>query len=151
MDRRSCAAQRPCLRYDWSQRSEKGSTLKTILLADDETNLRILVRTTLDDTEYRIIEATDGTTALELARQQRPDLLILDWMMPGLDGIDVAQALRQDPVTAHIPIIMLSARGQETDKARGRSVGTSAYLVKPFSPTELRHTVKKMLEYTAHA
>ena len=151
MARRSCAAQRPCLRYDWAQSSEKGSTLKTILLADDETNLRILVRTTLDDTEYRIIEATDGTTALELARQQRPDLLILDWMMPGLDGIDVAQALRQDPVTAHIPIIMLSARGQETDKARGRSVGTSAYLVKPFSPTELRHTIKKMLEYTAHA
>ncbi len=65
--------------------------------------------------------------------------------MPGLDGIDVAQALRQDPVTAHIPIIMLTARGQETDKERGHSAGISAYLVKPFSPMELLHTVKEIL------
>jgi two-component system alkaline phosphatase synthesis response regulator PhoP len=119
--------------------------MKTILLVDDEANLRILVSTTLDEAQYRIIEATDGTAALELARQQRPDLLVLDWMMPGLNGIDVVQALRQDPVTAHIPIIMLSARGQETDKERGRSVGTSAYLVKPFSPLELLRTVEEIL------
>ena len=131
--------------------SEKGKALKTILLADDEANLRILVRTTLDDAEYCIIEAADGTTALELARQQRPDLLVLDWMMPGLNGIDVVQALRQDPVTAHIPIIMLTARGQETDKERGHSLGTSAYLVKPFSPLELLRKVQELLEYTAQA
>jgi DNA-binding response OmpR family regulator len=131
--------------------SEKGKALKTILLADDEANLRILVRTTLDDAEYCIIEAADGTTALELARRQRPDLLVLDWMMPGLNGIDVAQALRQDPVTAHIPIIMLTARGQETDKERGHSLGTSAYLVKPFSPLELLRKVEELLGYTAQA
>ena len=125
--------------------ARKGRATKTILLVDDEANLRILVSTTLDEAQYRIIEATDGTAALELARQQRPDLLVLDWMMPGLNGIDVVQALRQDPVTAHIPIIMLSARGQETDKERGRSVGTSAYLVKPFSPLELLRTVEEIL------
>jgi two-component system alkaline phosphatase synthesis response regulator PhoP len=125
--------------------AKKGRATKTILLVDDEANLRILVSTTLDDAQYRIIEATDGTAALELARQQRPDLLVLDWVMPGLNGIEVVQALRQDPVTAHIPIIMLSARGQETDKERGRSVGTSAYLVKPFSPLELLRTVEEIL------
>jgi two-component system phosphate regulon response regulator PhoB len=124
---------------------EKGRVTKTILLADDEANLRILVRTTLDVAEYLIIEATDGTTALELTRQQRPDLLVLDWMMPGLNGIDVVQALRQDPTTAHIPIIMLSARGQATDQERGRSMGISAYLVKPFSPLELLRSVQEIL------
>ncbi len=124
---------------------EKGRSTKTILLVDDEANLRILVRTTLDVAEYRIIEATDGTTALDLARQQRPDLLVLDWMMPGLNGIEVVQALRQDSTTAHIPIIMLSARGQATDQERGRSMGISAYLVKPFSPLELLRSVLEIL------
>ena len=119
--------------------------MKTILLADDETNLRILVRTTLDDGEYCILEAADGTTALELARQEHPDLLVLDWMTPGINGIDIARALRQDPVTAHIPIIMLTAKGQEMDKERGRALGTSAYLVKPFSPLELLQKVQEIL------
>jgi two-component system, OmpR family, phosphate regulon response regulator PhoB len=119
--------------------------MKTILLADDETNLRILVRTTLEDPDYCILEAADGTTALELARQQHPDLLVLDWMMPGINGIEVAKTLRQDPATAHIPIIMLTARGQETDKAQGHSLGTWAYLVKPFSPLELLQKVQEAL------
>jgi two-component system phosphate regulon response regulator PhoB len=119
--------------------------MKTILLADDEANLRILVRTTLDDPEYCILEAADGTTALELARQERPDLLVLDWMMPGINGIDVAKALRHDPTTAHIPIILLTAKGQETDKARGHSLGTHAYIVKPFSPLELLQKVQELL------
>jgi CheY-like chemotaxis protein len=66
--------------------------MKTILLADDEANLRMLVHTTLDDPQYRLLEAGDGATALNLARQERPDLLVLDWMMPGMTGIDVALA-----------------------------------------------------------
>lgn len=119
--------------------------MKTILLADDEANLRILVRTTLDDSDYHILEAADGTAALDLARRQCPDLLVLDWMMPGINGLDVARALRQDPSTAHIPIIMLTARGQETDKAQGHSLGTYAYLVKPFSPLELLQKVREAL------
>jgi two-component system alkaline phosphatase synthesis response regulator PhoP len=119
--------------------------MKTILLADDEANLRILVRTTLDDPEYCLLEAADGTTALELARKERPDLLVLDWMMPGINGLEVAKALRQDPATAHIPIIMLTAKGQEMDKERGHSLGTSAYIVKPFSPLELLQKVQEAL------
>jgi CheY-like chemotaxis protein len=134
-----------CLAHIRVRGFEKGKAVKTILLADDETNLRILVRTTLDDGEYCILEAADGTTALELARQEHPDLLVLDWMMPGINGIDIARALRQDPMTAHIPIIMLTAKSQETDKERGRALGTSAYLVKPFSPLELLQKVQEIL------
>ncbi len=119
--------------------------MKTILLADDEANLRILVRTTLDDPEYCILEAADGTAALDLVRQKQPDLLVLDWMMPGINGIELAKTLRQDPSTAHIPIILLTARGQETDKAQGHSLGAYAYLVKPFSPLELRQKVQEAL------
>jgi two-component system phosphate regulon response regulator PhoB len=119
--------------------------MKTILLADDEVNLRMLVHTTLEDPQYRILEAADGTSALELARQERPDLLVLDWMMPGLTGIEVARALRQDTNTAHIPIIMLTAKGQEKDRDQGRVLGTYAYLVKPFSPLELLEKVQEVL------
>lgn len=119
--------------------------MKLILLADDEANVRTLVRTTLDDPQYRILEAANGTTALDLARKEHPDLLVLDWMMPGMTGIEVAQALRQDPATANIPIIMLTAKAQETDKEQGRAVGTYAYLVKPFSPLELLEKVQEVL------
>jgi DNA-binding response OmpR family regulator len=111
--------------------------MKTILIADDEPSLRMLTRITLDDPDYRIVEAADGLTALDLVRSDKPDLLILDWMMPGLTGIEVAQRLRQDPRTATIPVIMLTAKGQDTDKAQGRAAGVKAYLVKPFSPLEL--------------
>jgi signal transduction histidine kinase len=118
--------------------------MKTIVIADDEPNLRMLARITLDDPEYRILEAEDGATALALARSERPDLLVLDWMMPGLTGIEVASALRQDAQTAAIPIIMLTAKGQDTDKAQGRAAGVNAYLVKPFSPLELLQKIQEI-------
>jgi DNA-binding response OmpR family regulator len=119
--------------------------MKTILLADDEAYLRMLVRTTLADPAYRIVEAADGPAALDLARQEHPDVVVLDWMMPGLSGIEVATALRQDPSTATIPIIMLTAKGQATDQARGHAVGIATYLIKPFSPLELLETVQAVL------
>jgi len=119
--------------------------MKTILLADDEANLRMLVHTTLDDPQYRILEAPDGTTAFALANKERPDLLVLDWMMPGMTGIEVARALRANTSTAHIPIIMLTAKGQEKDKEQGRTFGTYASLVKPFSPLELLEKVQEVL------
>jgi CheY-like chemotaxis protein len=119
--------------------------VKTILLADDEANLRMLVHTTLDDPQYRILEAADGTAALELARHEHPDLLVLDWMMPGMTGIEVARVLRQDMQTARIPIIMLTAKGQEKDKEMGRALGVHAYLIKPFSPLELLEKVQEVL------
>jgi DNA-binding response OmpR family regulator len=119
--------------------------MKTILLVDDEAHLRLLVHTTLDNPAYRILQASDGLAALDLARKEYPDLLVLDWMMPGMSGIEVAGALRQDPTTCHIPIIMLTAKGQEADKEQGRAVGTYAYLVKPFSPLELLEKVQEVL------
>jgi two-component system phosphate regulon response regulator PhoB len=125
--------------------------MRTILLADDEKPLRILVHTTLDGPEFRIIEASDGQEALDLTRRERPDLLVLDWMMPVLTGIEVARRLRQDPATAGIPIIMLTAKGQEADRQAASAAGVSTYLVKPFSPLELLDKVQAALGATGRA
>jgi two-component system, OmpR family, phosphate regulon response regulator PhoB len=119
--------------------------MKTILLADDDAYLRLLVSTTLADPDYRILEATDGHQALTIARGEHPDLLVLDWMMPGLSGIAVALALRQDPATAHIPIIMLTAKSQAGDQAHGQALDLQGYLIKPFSPLELLEKVQAIL------
>jgi two-component system, OmpR family, phosphate regulon response regulator PhoB len=119
--------------------------MKTVLMADDEQSLRTLVRATLEDPDYRILEAADGRAALELALRELPDLLLLDWEMPKLDGVDVAAALRREPSTATIPIIMLTARGQAADREQGMAAGASAYLVKPFSPLELLEKVREFL------
>ena len=116
-----------------------------ILLADDEANLRTLVRTTLEGSDFTILEASDGVAALEVSRTQRPDLLLLDWMMPGLTGVEVARALREDPATAELPIILLTARGQRQDLELGQALGVHAYLVKPFSPLELLRAVETAL------
>jgi signal transduction histidine kinase len=122
--------------------------LHTILLADDEAHLRTLVRTTLEDPRYRIVEASTGTAALELARRERPDLVVLDLMMPGLTGLEVLQRLRVEPDTARVPIVMLTATGQEKDRTRALQLGADAYLVKPFSPLELLQTVEALRERT---
>ena len=119
--------------------------MQTILIADDEKNLRLLVSTTLADPSLRVIEAKDGTEALRLARAEMPDLLIVDWMMPGMTGVEVARNLRADPLTAGIPIVLLTAKAQESDRAIGQSVGVHAYLVKPFSPRQLRQIVDDVL------
>ena len=119
--------------------------MQTILLADDEKPLRILVHTTLDSPEFKILEASDGVEALEVARRERPDLLVLDGMMPSLTGLEVARQLRLDPATACIPIIMLTAKGQEADRELAAKAGITAYLVKPFSPLELLERVRAAL------
>lgn len=119
--------------------------MKTILIADDEKEVRILVHITLADPGYRIIETGDGYSALELARMERPDLLVLDRMMPRMSGLEVALALCQDPLTSNIPIIMLTVDGEERDKILAHK-GIFAYMVKPFSPLELREKVRTMLE-----
>ena len=119
--------------------------MRTVLLADDEPSLRTLVHATLEDPEYRILEAEDGISALEVARRERPDLLVLDWMMPGLSGIEVVKTLRQDPTTARIPIVMLTAKGQAIDRDQAIALGVSAYLIKPFSPLELLKKVQEIL------
>lgn len=122
--------------------------MKTILLVDDEPNLRTLVRTTLEDPSFRILEGCDGKSAIEIANREHPDVILLDWMMPGMTGLEVVQALRLQPATAKIPIIMLTAKGQEKDRLQARALGIEAYLLKPFSPLELLNTVRAALDRT---
>jgi two-component system phosphate regulon response regulator PhoB len=123
--------------------------VKTILLADDEANLRKLVRTTLEDPRYRIVEAPDGKAALELVRKEHPDLLVLDWMMPGMTGIEVAKVLVAEESNQAKRIIMLTAKGQEKDREEASALGIRHYLIKPFSPRELLERVEAMLQRAA--
>ena len=119
--------------------------MKSILIADDEAFLRFLVRTTLNLEEYEFHEAQDGEHALRLAREGKPDLVILDWKMPGMSGIEVLDALRRDRETFQIPVIMLTGRHATVDRTEAQLRGISAYLVKPFSPLELVESVERVL------
>ena len=119
--------------------------MNTILIADDEESLRLLIRSTLESAELTLLEAGDGVTALEMARQELPDLILLDWMMPGKTGLEVARELRADPRTAAIAILMLTAMGQEKDRKEALAAGVQAFLVKPFSPLELLERVQAVL------
>ncbi|MFO0744848.1 MAG: response regulator [Myxococcota bacterium] len=118
---------------------------KTILLADDERHIRSLVKTTLIDPRFRIVEAVDGGEALERAREHAPDLLIIDLMMPKISGVELARLVRLDPAMATTPIIMLTAVASEDGGNAARAAGISAYLVKPFSPLELLERVESLL------
>lgn len=122
--------------------------MKTILIADDEEDLRALLLMTLEDPAYRLLEASDGNSALSLISTDSPDVVILDWVMPKKNGIDVAQAMQKDPRLQHIPIIMLTAKDQACDQENGREAGASAYFVKPFSPLQLLDTVKRLVGAT---
>ncbi len=119
--------------------------MKTILIADDEPSIRILIHTTLENPECRILEASTGTSAVAMIQRLLPDVVILDWMMPGLNGMEVLRTLREDPRTVDIPVIMVTAMGQEKQRAEGLAAGARAYLVKPFSPLELLQMVDKVL------
>lgn len=120
--------------------------MRTILIADDEAHLRLLVSKTLAEDDYRIVEAVDGQEALTRARKERPNRVALDWMMPRLSGLQVLDALRADPDTASIRVIMRTARSQQIDRSLAIQQGVSAYLVKPFSPLELIQQVERVLE-----
>jgi two-component system phosphate regulon response regulator PhoB len=119
--------------------------MKTILIADDEESLRTLIETTLEAPELRVLHAADGNQAVELARREHPDLILLDWMMPGKTGIEVAEVLRSEPATVDIAIVMLTGMGREQDRQRGLALGIRAYLVKPFSPLQLLECVRRAL------
>ena len=119
--------------------------MKTILIADDHDHLRLLVATTLGGPDYRIVEARDGDEAYSLAMTESPDVLILDWMMPGKTGIEVVEALRKELAFREVPVIVLTARAQNADRNRAVTLGVHSYLVKPFSPIELMETVEKIL------
>ena len=116
--------------------------MATILIVDDEPKISRLVRDYLESAGFGVIAAGDGKEALMRARTERPDLVILDLGLPGLDGLDVARSLRRD---GDLPIIMLTARDDETDKLIGLELGADDYVTKPFSPRELVARVRAVL------
>jgi CheY-like chemotaxis protein len=117
----------------------------TILVCDNEEPLRALIRATLDGSGYRLIEARDGNESLELARSARPDLILLDVMMPGRSGLEVLRELRSEPAFAETPVIMLTARAQAADREAAQAVGADCFLAKPFSPAQLAELVEEIL------
>ena len=108
-----------------------------ILLVEDDRSLAELLSWNLEREEYEVEHTADGEEALLLARENPPDLVLLDWMIEGLSGIEVCRRLRRIPDTANVPIIMLTARGEEEDRVRGLETGADDYVTKPFSPREL--------------
>ena len=120
--------------------------MKKLLIADDELGIRRLVRMTLESDQYEIIEAADAEEALGMARAHRPELVLLDVMMPKGTGFDVCRALKQDPETKDITVVMLTARSQKSDAAEGEVAGADDYFTKPFSPVNLVRKVDQILE-----
>jgi DNA-binding response OmpR family regulator len=120
-----------------------------VLVIDDEAPIRLLCRVNLEAEGIQVLEAADGPSGLEKARAEIPDVILLDVMMPGLDGWRVAEELLDDESTAGIPIVFLTARAELRDRARGLDLGGVDYVTKPFNPVELAPLVRDLLERVA--
>ena len=118
---------------------------KRILIADDEPNIVISLEFLMKREGHAVSVARDGPAALEAIRAGKPDLVLLDVMMPGLSGFEVCQAVRGDEALAGVKILMLSAKGRDTDIAKGQALGADAYMTKPFSTKELVEKVRELL------
>lgn len=116
-----------------------------LMIVDDEDGVRALVRMTLDGGAYQIIEASDGTEALVLARDHRPDLVLLDIMLPDLSGLEVCRQLKSDPDLGPMTVVMLTARAQTADLSDAEQAGADGYFTKPFSPLALTRKVETIL------
>ncbi len=117
-----------------------------VLVIDDEAPIRLLCRVNLEAEGMDVIEAPDGPSGVDKAREERPDVILLDVMMPGLDGWRVAEQLFEDDRTVAIPIIFLTARAEFRDRARGLDIGGADYVTKPFNPLELAPLVQSLLD-----
>lgn len=124
------------------------SVYKTILIVDDEAAIRDMLRVALEMADYRCIEASDAQQAHALIIDEKPSLILLDWMLPGTSGIELARRLKKDELTASIPIIMLTAKSEEDNKIQGLEIGADDYITKPFSPRELVARLKAVLRRT---
>jgi DNA-binding response OmpR family regulator len=122
-----------------------GAVGKRVLVIDDEAPIRLLCRVNLEAEGMEVLEAADGPSGLETARGETPDVILLDVMMPGLDGWRVAEELLDDERTAAIPIVFLTARAELRDRARGIDLGGVDYVTKPFNPVELAPLVRELL------
>lgn len=111
--------------------------MKKVLIVDDHADIRRLVRLTLEFEEVEVREAADGPQALEVLKDWHPDAMLIDMMMPGMDGIALCRHVRAQPATSRLPVVFLTSRGHAHDREAGLEAGASAYLVKPFSPLQL--------------
>jgi DNA-binding response OmpR family regulator len=117
-----------------------------VLIADDEPNIVISLEFLMKREGHRVTVARDGNAALEAIRRERPNLVLLDVMMPGRSGFEICQAVRSDDALAGVKILMLSAKGRDTDLAKGSALGANAYMTKPFSTRELAAKVRELLD-----
>ncbi len=122
--------------------------MRTILVVEDEPQISALVRDYLEHAGFAVVSARDGEGAIALVRRQKPDAIVLDLGLPGIDGLDVVRAVRRDSA---VPIVVLTARGDETDRVTGLELGADDYVVKPFSPKELIARVRAVLRRTEAA
>jgi DNA-binding response OmpR family regulator len=119
--------------------------MTTVLVVDDEAPIRLLCRVNLEAEGMKVLEASDGESGLETARTERPDVILLDVMMPGRNGWEVAEELLSDDATSRIPIIFLTARAEVRDRAKGIDLGGVDYVTKPFNPVELAPLVEDLV------
>lgn len=117
-----------------------------VLIVDDEPHIVKLVSFTLRNHGFEVVDAQDGSVAVEVARRERPDLIVMDVMMPLVDGHEACRRLKADPETASIPVLMLSAKGQSHEVSAGLDSGATEYVCKPFTPSELLGKVTDMIE-----
>lgn len=119
---------------------------KKVLVVDDEKFVRELIKIKLGRTGLEVVEATNGLEGLEKAQLEHPDIILMDVMMPKMNGFDACERLKANPETAGIPVMMLTARGEKIDQDKGRDAGAVAYMSKPFSPQKLAEQILKILE-----
>ncbi|AXA64800.1 MULTISPECIES: phosphate regulon transcriptional regulator PhoB [Pseudomonas] len=125
-------------------------TGKSILIVDDEAPIREMIAVALEMAGYECLEADNSKDAHALIVDRKPDLILLDWMLPGTSGLELARRLKRDELTDAIPIIMLTAKGDEDNKVQGLETGADDYITKPFSPRELVARLKAVLRRTGH-
>ncbi len=123
----------------------EGSDVARVLAVDDDHVIRGLLEVNLEMEGYEVVTAVDGQDALDKVAEQAPDLILLDVMMPNVNGWQVAEALKSDEATKHIPIVFLSARAMEADVRKGTEIGVESYVTKPFDPIDLMDLVARLL------
>jgi CheY-like chemotaxis protein len=116
-----------------------------LLLVEDDPDVQLIARAALKRAGFTVSIASDGVAALDAIRADAPDVILLDWMMPGMEGPEVCERIKQDPATRHIPVIFMTARSQQSEIARGLALGAAGYIVKPFDALQLGSQVRALL------